>query len=1011
MHFVYGETNRILRQASWEQQCQQPQPPTDEPVFFVGDFNALLGHEDKNGGLSLDDDDFFSLRNFCNTFNLHDPGFSVPRFTWSNMQQDPDLILERLDRCFVNPIDETLCPKLCVNNLPKDSSDHCPMHIGFNYEDVYKFLSTKKGLRDWNKNSFGNIQTNISTIRKEIHDVQISNATDSSTTSRLKNRLEYLYNLEELYWKDKSREVWLLEGDMNSPYFHRITLYRRKRNAISWIKNAANDILTDRASISDSFIDYFKNLYSSHPQQFQDEILQSLPPKFFEENYSILNLPLTPEEIKNVVFQMVVGEKAQGPDGFTGLFYQKLWDIVGEAVIDMTQTCFRTGHIGKVNNHTNISLIPKVPLAELVTQYRPIGLCNFVYKILSKTLANRLKPFMNNIISQQQNAFIPKRSISDNILLVNEDIYVVNHNDKTEGIDAIKLDISKAYDKLEWPFLQDVLTKMGLSLHWRGLRQGDPLSPYLYIKCSEALSAYVDSLAKKGDLDGIKVCKNALEMTHLLFADDSILFSKATAKKLQTIKDDLQKNCLASGQEINFEKSSILFNSKIPEHRKAMLASILEIEIGIYERSIWELPQCSKLLKSKSYGDPPSCGCQNLFVAAKTWRCLHAIKEIIKPFVSWIVGDGKFIDFWCDKWIPSVGTATPNPLVLYDPRIKVSYFINPISTTWDINRLNTHFDNASIQKIINIPLSQLCTPGRRACDLTKDGKFTSKSAYLGINGITHSPCKNLCLRILKIRVPHRIQIFLWRAARNAMPYRTILHTGMPMLSIECARCLHPHESVMHALVTCPFASHVCRNNLIFQNQKENYRAVIHKAKAMLLTRKNNHIINLATIISLGEKWVPPFLGWIKCNTDGAYDELSGENGAGYMMRNSFCKASLCATLVFHVQSTEEAEAREIWSGLQKALKEKFTHIIIESDAKNLIDKFSAGYFDGDSRTDAIFKDIQFFSSQFVECIFSFQPRSCNNVAHELAKWEKNNNSTMYWSVPPVWLLPTVEGDH
>ncbi|XP_026384272.1 uncharacterized protein LOC113279835 [Papaver somniferum] len=99
-HFVYGEPNSTLRPSFWEQQCQQTTAPIDEPVFVIGDFNTLLGTEDKNGGLEVNDSDFEHLRNFFSTFNLHDPGFSGPRFTWSNMQQGPDLILERLDRCF-----------------------------------------------------------------------------------------------------------------------------------------------------------------------------------------------------------------------------------------------------------------------------------------------------------------------------------------------------------------------------------------------------------------------------------------------------------------------------------------------------------------------------------------------------------------------------------------------------------------------------------------------------------------------------------------------------------------------------------------------------------------------------------------------------------------------------------------------------------------------------------------------------------------------------------------------
>ncbi|XP_026384162.1 uncharacterized protein LOC113279707 [Papaver somniferum] len=155
----------------------------------------------------------------------------------------------------------------------------------------------------------------------------------------------------------------------------------------------------------------------------------------------------------------------------------------------------------------------------------------------------------------------------------------------------------------------------------------------------------------------------------------------------------------------------------------------------------------------------------------------------------------------------------------------------------------------------------------------------------------------------------------------------------------------------------------------------------------------------------------PSFGWIKCNTDGAYDDTYGANGATNVMRDFSNKASFCASIVFDVHSAEEDEARAIWAVLKKAVEQQLTHIIVESDAKSLIEQFSAGMFDENSRTDVIFKDIQFFSSKFVACIFNFQPRVCNSVAHELAQWEKINNTSMYWSVPPVWLLPTVERDH
>ncbi|XP_026378336.1 uncharacterized protein LOC113272753 [Papaver somniferum] len=312
-----------------------------------------------------------------------------------------------------------------------------------------------------------------------------------------------------------------------------------------------------------------------------------------------------------------------------------------------------------------------------------------------------------------------------------------------------------------------------------------------------------------------------------------------------------------------------------------------------------------------------------------------------------------------------------------------------------------------------------------------------------------------------VNVPNIIQVFTWKAAGNALPARNVLHTRMPMLSVDCTRCNDPHESVFHALVLCPFASRVwflssfcvnthffnnksfldwmmfwlidpisklherdqylfvvilwslwqSRNNLFFQNIKETHSTVLMRARAMLLTRKPCPIISNTVSFGYYDKWIPPPTRWIKFNTDGAYDPVSGNNGAGYVMRGFSNTASFCASIVFGVESAEEAEARAIWEALKKAVEQKLTHIIIESDAQNLINQFSVGLFDGDTMTDVIFKDIQFFSSSQGACLFVFQPRICNFVAHELAHWAKTNNSTMYWSTPPIWLLPIVEGDH
>ncbi|XP_026459794.1 uncharacterized protein LOC113360503 [Papaver somniferum] len=202
-----------------------------------------------------------------------------------------------------------------------------------------------------------------------------------------------------------------------------------------------------------------------------------------------------------------------------------------------------------------------------------------------------------------------------------------------------------------------------------------------------------------------------------------------------------------------------------------------------------------------------------------------------------------------------------------------------------------------------------------------------------------------------------------------------------------------------------------RNNLVFQNIKEINIAALMRARDMLLTRKLSLIASPMVPIGVCDKWMPLPTGWRKCDTDGAYDEFSGNNGAGFVMRNFSNTASFCACIVFEVDSAEEAEARDIWAALKKNVEQNLTHLIIESDAHILTNKFSADLFDGDSRTDAIFKDVQFFSSSLIACLFTFQPCICNSVANELALWAKTNNSIMYWSVSPIWMMSIVDGDH
>lgn len=159
--------------------------------------------------------------------------------------------------------------------------------------------------------------------------------------------------------------------------------------------------------------------------------------------------------------------KAPGPDGMTPLFYQRYWDSIGPEVVLAVQSFLHTGHLVKEVNYTHVCLIPKVEHRQDMSQLRPIALCNVIYKICAKVIANRLKKFLPHIISPYQSAFVPGRLITDNTLVANELAHFI-HNKRSgnDGYLALKLDMSKAYDKMEWSFLRAVLLQFGFLASW-----------------------------------------------------------------------------------------------------------------------------------------------------------------------------------------------------------------------------------------------------------------------------------------------------------------------------------------------------------------------------------------------------------------------------------------------------------------------------------------------------------------------------------------------------------------
>lgn len=324
---------------------------------------------------------------------------------------------------------------------------------------------------------------------------------------RLDSRLHCLWDQQNIYWRQRAKQHWLLAGDRNTKFFHSYASARKKKNSISKLQSSSGnwvegEVLLGLAS------DYFTDIFNSRGM-ILNSLLDDFAPKVSAEDNMRLLLPFTIEEVKDALFSMAP-DKSPGPDGYSPAFYQHFWKEIGQDIAQFIIECVNTGSFPLGFNDANITLVPKKAIPISMGDLRPIALCNVAYKVMSKMLANRLKVILEGIISISQSAFIPGRLISDNVLIVAEVVHYLNR--KREGITgwaALKLDMAKAYDKMEWGFLREIMVRLGFDNRWielimrcvssvwykvgvnvaftdfiipsRGLRQGDPLSPYLLI--------------------------------------------------------------------------------------------------------------------------------------------------------------------------------------------------------------------------------------------------------------------------------------------------------------------------------------------------------------------------------------------------------------------------------------------------------------------------------------------------------------------------------------------------
>ncbi|XP_060962319.1 uncharacterized protein LOC115696532 [Cannabis sativa] len=506
------------------------------PWFIFGDFNDYLTLNDRSNASNPPVYAMTNFQHFLNKYNLLPLPYIGNRFTWKHGNS-----FERLDWCIVNNFWLDLFPKVSLHHLGFFGSDHRALKVILE-DNLFKSSGSRRFMcenfrisepdflsvvKDGWGNNFSNLLNadplssfllKIKSLQDRLESLlscQPHSDFNSNQAKELQSQIDSLLFKEEVFWKQRSRINWLKAGDKNTKYFHSKANSRRRNNLIRGIVLDSGEHIDSQQDISKHFLNFYSTLFTSQGSNVGavDQLLQFIPNRLCVSAIQQLDESFNSDEVKDALLQMA-GDKAP---------------------------------------------------------------------------ANRLKNVLNDIISPNQSAFIKNVVIFDNVFIANEMVNAITHRKLGKvGWAALKLDMENAFDRVEWGFVKAIMQHLCFPVRFvnlilsclssvsfrllingsltekfsssRGIRQGNPLSPYIFLLVSEALSVVIRLQEHDNYFQGISICRSAPPISHLLFADNSLLFSTTTARSCLAIKAALDLYHQATGQLVNFSKSSVLFS-------------------------------------------------------------------------------------------------------------------------------------------------------------------------------------------------------------------------------------------------------------------------------------------------------------------------------------------------------------------------------------------------------------------------------------------------------------------
>ncbi|XP_062089492.1 uncharacterized protein LOC133796026 [Humulus lupulus] len=429
------------------------------------------------------------------------------------------------------------------------------------YRLVKKLRMLKQGLRRLHQQGKGDLGLQDSEAYKNLLDIQETlrehPRNGELITQEIQARMKFteIHKQYLLFLRQKAKAKWIALGDDNTKLFHASMKQRRMQNTIYSVGNRNGDWVTEQHEVTRAFLDFYDHILGSKMG--------------------------SRTRVHNSIIQE--GPMAPGPDGFSSGFFKDTWNIIGEDFTTAILSFLHTERILKEINATSITLIPKMACPDSVSDYRPIACCNVVYKVATKMICSRLRNILPSIISDNQSGFVRGRQIVHNIMVC-QDLVRGYDRRRAKSSCMFKIDLQKAYDTLDWDFLQEMMLALGFPTKFvslimacvctprlsfmvngslqgfiqpkRGLRQGDPMSPLLFIIGMEYLSHILKKVANLTSFQFHPRCKS-IKLTHLCFVDDLLLFCKGDYKSASLLLQGFKLFSNTSGLQPNMGKSAV----------------------------------------------------------------------------------------------------------------------------------------------------------------------------------------------------------------------------------------------------------------------------------------------------------------------------------------------------------------------------------------------------------------------------------------------------------------------